>query len=272
MTDRPPWEEDDDDDVAAAGAALLAAAGVDVAFARKLEALPADEGAVYDALTARANESPADLRAWQAAKEEIRRTGRLGRRAPKPHEVRIPKEIVEAMDYLTVLGVPPKDVERVARDELDDTPAIIAVKGMRDAGRKMLVLAGERGCGKSLAAAAWLYNYEPAKSSMRTAMRTTGRRFLEADRVHKLDETRLSEAAYAVALVLDDVGVGGSDFDDRTMATLLTRRYRHGLDTVITTNLSVEEFVQRYGDRVFDRVCEVGAWLSVGTESLRSKS
>jgi hypothetical protein len=286
MSERPPWEEigyvvpdvpdDKEDDDAgpwnpAAGEAFLRMAGIDVAFARALRALPEDEGRVYDALVARLQEpdaTEADRNSLTAAKEQIRRTGRLLRVKPRPNEVRIPRQVQEAMDMLVIIGVPPKDVERIARDDLDDTPAMRSVKAIGS--RRMLVLAGERGCGKSIAAAAWLRHFDPTARSR--SIRVNGRRFVEADRAHRFDEQKLSELAYAVALVVDDVGVQASDVDDRTMTTLLTRRYRNGLDTVITTNLNPPEFIDRYGDRVYDRICEVGAWLSVGTESLRSRT
>lgn len=132
----------------------------------------------------------------------------------------------------------------------------------------ILVLAGQPGTGKTVAAA-WY------------AART---------RAHWLSAPELGSAPYAEAgkiaararavpaLVLDEVGGQGTTTDaavDR-IATLIADRFARMLPTVVTTNLDQGSFARLYDgvddldlSRLVDRVRESGHWLDVTHESLR---
>lgn len=76
----------------------------------------------------------------------------------------------------------------------------------------------------------------------------------------------------ADAMVLDDPG---TEFLDRAgsmgvrMDGLLDARYREIRKTLITTNLCVEDFSARYGERVMDRIRDGGCFYEFTAESMR---
>jgi DNA replication protein DnaC len=74
-------------------------------------------------------------------------------------------------------------------------------------------------------------------------------------------------------LVLDDLGAEALDQKGLQLALideLLDNRYsRRNCRTIVTTNLSAKTFQRRYGERAWDRLREVGAWVGMGTTSMR---
>jgi DNA replication protein DnaC len=72
----------------------------------------------------------------------------------------------------------------------------------------------------------------------------------------------------ASKLVIDDIGTEYSDqkgFVTSFVDGLINERYANLLPTVITTNLRVETFTERYGERVARRVRTVGTFVSIAT-------
>jgi DNA replication protein DnaC len=84
----------------------------------------------------------------------------------------------------------------------------------------------------------------------------------------------LAECATAKALVIDDAGVEDERWYSEHVATLIARRYRNALPTIVTTNLNEKDFGQRYGGRINDRLHEIGRFEIVGksaADSLRMR-
>jgi DNA replication protein DnaC len=65
----------------------------------------------------------------------------------------------------------------------------------------------------------------------------------------------IDKYSWVDVLVLDDLGAGNtSDWVLQTLYTIMDRRYREELRTIITSNLSIEEIEEKLDDRVASRV------------------
>jgi len=65
-------------------------------------------------------------------------------------------------------------------------------------------------------------------------------------------------------LVLDDLGAEKlSDYVRQTLYLLINKRYGDCQDTIITSNLSLDEIGQNYGDRLASRIAGMGPELSL---------
>jgi hypothetical protein len=73
-------------------------------------------------------------------------------------------------------------------------------------------------------------------------------------------------------LVIDDLG--GEYVDDkgwfvRALNAVIDARYSACLKTVLTTNLTAQQFKATYGERIADRIRESGKWWDIGGQSVR---
>lgn len=87
------------------------------------------------------------------------------------------------------------------------------------------------------------------------------------------DSESSQEYSYRISrepiLMLDDVGAEqDSPFSRTTMATLIDRRYRSELPTILTTNLTHRDIAERYGRRLADRLY-LWSFIEVGGGSVR---
>jgi DNA replication protein DnaC len=140
-----------------------------------------------------------------------------------------------------------------------------AVVRFMDSNRNTLILSGRTGCGKTHAATVAL-ELSPHVGFFVTAF--------EASRMATWDD-RLTDLTTAPGLVvLDDVGTE-TDTKEGRFASLLdgiiNARDARRLKTVITTNLPARDFVQRYGQRVADRLRGSGTWVESNRESYRGR-
>jgi DNA replication protein DnaC len=160
-------------------------------------------------------------------------------------------------------GVPSKDRARIV-DGLDDTPALAAARAFSDSGDKhLLVLAGPAGVGKSVAAA-WL-----VATHARSAIFIDQSRLVRKSRYADSDMAPLEDVSL---LAIDDLG--SEYLDERgsfltSIDGLINARYSEERPTVITTNLSSARFMMRYGERISDRIREVGRFIEFRGPSLR---
>lgn len=79
---------------------------------------------------------------------------------------------------------------------------------------------------------------------------------------------------HAPFLIIDEMGhtqrtspLRDDHFEKTQM--ILRKRWEKMLPTVITTNLTLKEFYQRFGDPIADRVTELCHWITVGGVNLR---
>lgn len=150
------------------------------------------------------------------------------------------------------------------------TPACVdAFSSLAEAfadGRYIVVLSGATGTGKTMASS--------MVSLVKGARMVTAQRVLELNRFNGEFDALCS----APALVVDDVGTEYLDSKGEAEARwdgLFNRRYRMARMsrslTVVTCNLKAADFRARYGERIADRIREVGRWINVGGTSMRRK-
>jgi len=155
--------------------------------------------------------------------------------------------------------------ERVLKAVVDVAPQQTdAIRLMREAtqrdGACLVVLQGGVGCGKSCAAAVWAAENNAHWITAKALAR--GSAYDDASK--KLERYR--------HLVIDDLGTEYADakgFFLSNLDGLIDARYADDLPTIITTNVAAEEFKQRYGDRIADRIRHTRGWVEIGGTSLR---
>ncbi|HYF08108.1 MAG TPA: ATP-binding protein [Acetobacteraceae bacterium] len=175
---------------------------------------------------------------------------------------------------LEAIDVPVKDVALIKAGNLLETEAFAAVS-LTD--WKLLALSGGAGTGKTTAASCWLW------SAVDAAIRDdfTGGRppmlFLTAARLSrwpKYDDEQMRRVLKAHRLVIDDLGAEYVDKNGSYLSLLdevVNERYANRRATLLTTNLEVGPFKERYGERIADRIREIGRFVSVGNKSMRRK-
>ena len=130
---------------------------------------------------------------------------------------------------------------------------------------RWIVLAGQPGCGKSLAG---VYAIARAGGLMVKAR--------EFERIH----APVDEAIAAPLLFIDDLGdehVGEARYSVAQITRVLGERFARCLPTICTTNLdrrrstpeAPEQFAERYGSRIDDRLRGAGVFVALTGASLR---
>lgn len=134
--------------------------------------------------------------------------------------------------------------------------------------RTLLVLAGGTGTGKTVAAA-WGCAFHAGRMV----------KAVDLVRIGLFDQgTELPGLAGARTLAIDDLGMEPLDqrgYGYAALFDLLDRRYDANRKTIVTTNLAMPEFRERYGTgpgaRLWDRVREVGMWVDLPGASMRGR-
>lgn len=120
-----------------------------------------------------------------------------------------------------------------------------------------IVLSGEVGCGKTHLACACLRKYLEGNSSDARYIRCTDLYFkwLEAKRSSQCEQDLTLPLAQCQLLILDDLGTRPPTeaFQDVLYALLDTRWGGQG-GTIVTTNLSALEMVEKLGDQITSRI------------------
>lgn len=161
------------------------------------------------------------------------------------------------------LGIPLDFLELIEGGLARETPPLAE---LRKAPFTLLVLAGDVGCGKSVAACSWLL--EGAREKPRPLFVTAAR--LSRWERYKNDE--MDRLLLASRLVIDDLGNEFNDAKGNFLAVLdevIADRVANRRPTVITTNVDANTFVASYGDRVKDRLKGAGRFHSFAGKSLR---
>jgi DNA replication protein DnaC len=164
-------------------------------------------------------------------------------------------------ERLKLSGVP-GDIRRVLSTAFEPTEATQAVDAWLASGKRLLLLAGTFGTGKSVAAGyaiqrrpgRWMHASEIAKAAG----------FKHEDRMAELQSARL--------LVIDDLGAEFNDasgWGKAALTTLLLTRYEDGLATVMTTNLDGKAWKQYADPRILDRLAGDGVVFGAVGKSRR---
>ena len=212
------------------------------------------------------------------AEEEERWRLDAENRARIADEERRRSEYAECRRRMGLAGFPGAAIDlAVAIEEAGDsamnTPALARAKRFLaedvPAKRTMLVLSGGVGTGKSTAAAWFTY-----------ARRTWKPLFMRAAtfaRISRYDKEKTSAWESAGTLVLDDLGAEYADSKGNFLADLdelIDWYYADRRPLIITTNLDIKSFRERYGGesgRISSRIREAGAWAECGGTDLRRK-
>lgn len=133
----------------------------------------------------------------------------------------------------------------------------------------VVVLSGDPGCGKTVAAAYW------AQRDKRFGQRVRFVRAATFAASSRYDQETRALWYHAHALVLDDLGAeyldakGSFNVD---LDELIDTYYAEERPLIITTNLQAAAFKQRYGERVVDRIRECGKWVDISASSMRRRT
>lgn len=168
------------------------------------------------------------------------------------------------LDRLTKAGWPRRAVEAAEACDKSNA-AIVRVTEWDPSAESVLVLSGAPGCGKTTAAAFWAVSRQFEPQFLRATSFAASSRY---------DHERRSQWLDAGALVLDDLGSEYADTKGNFLVDfdeLIDTFYGDKRPLLITTNCKQDDFKQRYGSRVVDRLRECGAWFSVSGASLRRK-
>jgi len=144
----------------------------------------------------------------------------------------------------------------------------------------ILVLSGNPGVGKTFAAVHWLaafVNDDANWTEPGTAVRLRGRPPILVTaaalaRWDRYEQEPMLKLLRAPRLAVDDLGAEYLDkngFYAALLDEIVNERYSARLPTLLTTNLSAEDFKQRYGERIAGRIRETGGFIACGGEDLR---
>jgi hypothetical protein len=165
---------------------------------------------------------------------------------------------------VNALDLPTRTLELLVGGLVRDTEAVLELGEPP----VIAVLSGVPGCGKTTAAARWLY-LGATEKRIRGFWVTAAR----LGRWARYDDEEMRRLTHVPRLVVDDLGTEYVDEKGAFMTTfdeLLNERYAHRRPTVITTNLNGDAFKERYDLRVVDRIREDGAFRVIESKSLRS--
>lgn len=183
--------------------------------------------------------------------------------------------------HLERAGIPDR-LGSVLRGKLYDTEPVVALRRWWDAGSSFLLLHGETGSGKSVAAASamlkmrrvvrWDGGQHDGWASSECSFETAdalARNSYFGEEAHQL----VRHLGRVTCLVIDDLGAElMSEGWRATLDAILAERFgRSRCRTVITTNISakrpskdaVSQFEERYGSRIARRIRESGSVVAV---------
>lgn len=148
----------------------------------------------------------------------------------------------------------------------ESKPAVARVQQWVSKVENVLVLSGPAGCGKTVAAAWWAQRNESRAIFLRATTFAASSRY---------DSDKRDRWMNASALVLDDLGAEYADVKGNFLVDLdelVDTFYGDKRPLLVTTNASADEFKNRYGQRITDRIRECGTFASLAGASLRRKS
>jgi hypothetical protein len=164
--------------------------------------------------------------------------------------------------------LPPK-IESKLRETLRTTHALSeTVRWLESRDVEALVLQGDTGSGKSLAAA-WAFRFIHHRTRPSQSGQYAWPVWLDAAIVSswRTWDPKFDEVDAAPLVVVDDVG---TESQPAAMQLVIERLWNVSSGRVlITTNLDPETFCGRYGDRVRSRVGGTAAWVACAEEDMR---
>ena len=165
-------------------------------------------------------------------------------------------------DRLSIIGCPDAiaDTIRAGKDEhgrrLITSEPERWLRDKMENGRRLMLLCGKLGTGKTMAACRWLADQQGTDSVFLFRLAVDVCR-LSPD--FSKTDPELRQLATVRVLVLDEVGTTQEEDKHRArLEGLLHRRFDAGLVTILLSNLTPSEFVDRYHARIVSRVYDSG--------------
>jgi DNA replication protein DnaC len=173
-------------------------------------------------------------------------------------------EFANTTASLARMGLPPRALAVVEAGNLRETAALKALRG--DVG--LTALSGGAGSGKTVAAVAWLHGWAVERCSVVGLFVSSA----AIARWERYDDREMGRLFAPDRLVIDDLGAEFLDAKGAYLSVLdelVNERYSHKRATVLTTNLPIDGFRARYGERIADRIRESGKFISTADASMR---
>ena len=188
---------------------------------------------------------------------------------------------LETKSRIRTAGIP-EEHEDVLLAGVDTDRTLIKQAALwhADTAKRILVIGGSVGVGKTLAAC-WLLAQGPRRAYRSADGRDTSwphelhPRFIRSSALARLDTYRSSDLALIEAcsmLVIDEVGggdVGAPASWAERLDMIVSGRHDAGRDTIMTTNIGRPAFEREFGARLYDRLTGRGLWINVAGRSLR---
>lgn len=223
--------------------------------------------------------NPKPIREWEAANPELAKAWDEAWEDDEKWEAKAAKKrrFAGAPECLAHLGVP-ETVIASLKAGLTQTAALDAVTEWRKGKNAFLLLLGGVGSGKTSAAAKTIWDefVEGGEEEVRGWAPRVDALFVPAYRLNgfsdydKHHREWLKEICGTELLILDDLGTERmGDGELSCVQRIVSERHARLRKTIITSNLTAKAFKERYGDRVVDRIREVGTIKASGTDSLR---
>jgi DNA replication protein DnaC len=161
--------------------------------------------------------------------------------------------------------LPPPVLDALVHDRAEQTEAMRAVTRWLVGTSPVLVISGDKGCGKTVAMAAALAKAGGSWVTCTQLTRRSQANFgAEAEEYERLLRAR--------RLYIDDVGTERLPAEAVTSMLVEVIEKRGGVRTILTTNLSLADFTRRYSDpRLTSRMARV-TWVGCTGSDLRRRA
>jgi len=181
-----------------------------------------------------------------------------------------------AARWLAGVGCPAVTAEDATGPGLQLTAAIERARDATAKGACFVVLSGDVGMGKSVAAATWLLERARAVANGAPVSEwPRWGRWIHAHqlaRLNDLDGRGIGDLEACPLLVLDDLGaefLDGKGWLSAALDSLVYQRHGNRRPSMLTTNLPAAAFLARYGGRIGSRLRECAAFVELAGVDLR---
>jgi len=137
----------------------------------------------------------------------------------------------------------------------------------------LIVITGERGCGKSQMAAALMR--VAIENNILSYYRKTMDFFMSIKETYKTDATErevIRDYQAPGLLVMDEIQVRGeSEWENNLLTHLVDLRYDDQKSTILIGNVPIDKVRAQIGDSIYSRMIETGGTINCDWKSFRAK-
>lgn len=189
--------------------------------------------------------------------------------SPSPQEIR---------KWLKKWGFPKRHIERLGHMEGPSLEEAKSRTGSILTGDCLLLVCGDRGPGKTQMAAYWgretaLWKKRAEYYKAHDFLCLIREQFDKDPQRSTVAREAMERARKCHLLIIDEWSeLAGTEWEMRTMTSLIDHRYDNLLSTVIITNHTPKEAVEAVGESIWSRAEETGGIVVCYWESYRKKS